>query len=40
MLENDPDVDGYDEPEPNLDNDESQNKDLEDRYGSATDATS
>lgn len=35
----DPDTDGYDEPEPDLDNDESIDNDLKDRYGSADTAS-
>lgn len=38
-LKTDPDTDGYDEPEPLLDNDESQS-DLAERYGSPTNTPS
>lgn len=38
--ETDPDTDGFDEPDPSLDNDESENQELKDRYGSPTDTSS
>lgn len=36
----DPDNNGYDEPQPQLDNDESTDDSLKERYGSANDTTS
>lgn len=34
-LKTDPDTDGFDEPEPLLDNDESTSKEITERYGSS-----
>lgn len=36
----DPDINRFDEPEPLLDNNESQDDNLKDRYGSTDDTTS